>query len=98
MADNVVLNGLERQLNFNSGGLDGITNDQTAAEVAALSGGGYIVAYESFNGADFDVYAQRLDANGAPIGDNLGLSYGGDQVAPSLAGRADDGFVLVYQG
>jgi Ca2+-binding RTX toxin-like protein len=97
MADNVIFNGRERQLNFNSGGLDGVTNDQFDVAVTALTGGGYVVAYESDNGANDDIYYQRLDANGQPIGTTLGVKVAGNQESVSLAGRADGGFVGVYE-
>src|SRR5688572_18337424 len=97
MVDNVIPNGLERQLNFNSAGLNGITNNQINPDVVALPDGTYVVAYESFNGVDNDVYAIRLDANGQPVGPNLGLSYGNQQTLPSLGARTDNGFVIAYQ-
>src|SRR5690242_495929 len=98
MADNVVFNNLERQLNFIGGGLDGIANDQLTPDVAALTDGGYAVAYQSSNGGDTDIYYQLLGASGAPIGPTLGFARSDDQSLPSIAGRADDGFVGAYQG
>jgi Ca2+-binding RTX toxin-like protein len=96
MADNVIFNGPERQLNFNSGGLDGLTGDQFIPTVAALTGGGYVVGYES-EGASDEIYYQRLDANGQPVGTTLGITVNGFQGGVSVAGRADGGFVGVYE-
>jgi Ca2+-binding RTX toxin-like protein len=97
MADNVVFNGTERQLNFNSGGLDGITGFQSGPALAALTGGGYIVAYAANAGGNNDIYYQRLNADGTVTGHTESTFLSGDQLAASVAGRADGGFVGVYQ-
>ncbi len=70
---------------------------QTAPAVAALAGGGYVIAWlveGSVNGVDFSgVRAQRFDAGGAKVGGELVLSNGPAAGVPDLAALADGGFV-----
>lgn len=77
---------------------------QNYPQVAALVGGGHVVAWSAFgadlNGEAYQVYAQRYDAAGekagAPIVVENDTSY--EQSLPSVAGLGDGGFVLVWQG
>ncbi|HEY0886739.1 MAG TPA: Ig-like domain-containing protein [Ramlibacter sp.] len=73
---------------------------QTAPAVAALAGGGYVIAWlvqGSVNGIDFSgVRAQRFDAGGAKVGGELVLSNGPAAGVPDLAGLADGGFVATW--
>jgi len=43
------------------------TNDQSHPSITALSNGGFVVSWDSYDGNDDGVYAQRYDANGNPI-------------------------------
>ena len=73
---------------------------QTAPTVAALAGGGYVIAWlvaGSVNGIDFSgVRAQRFDAGGAKVGGELVLSNGPAAGVPDLAALADGGFVATW--
>ncbi|NKE65381.1 hypothetical protein RAMLITH_06070 [Ramlibacter sp. RBP-2] len=73
---------------------------QTAPAVAALAGGGYVIAWlveGSVNGIDFSgVRAQRFDAGGAKVGGELVLSSGPAAGVPDLAALADGGFVATW--
>ncbi len=73
---------------------------QTAPAVAALAGGGYVIAWlveGSVNGVDFSgVRAQRFDAGGAKVGGELVLSAGPAAGVPDLAALADGGFVATW--
>lgn len=73
---------------------------QTGPAVAALAGGGYVIAWlvqGSVNGVDFSgVRAQRFDAGGAKVGGELVLSNGPAAGVPDLAALADGGFVATW--
>lgn len=73
---------------------------QTAPAVAALAGGGYVIAWlvtGSVNGIDFSgVRAQRFDAGGAKVGGELVLSSGPAAGVPDLAALADGGFIATW--
>ena len=73
---------------------------QTAPAVAALAGGGYVIAWlvqGSVNGVDFSgVRAQRFDAGSAKVGGELVLSNGPAGGVPDLAALADGGFIATW--
>lgn len=73
---------------------------QTAPAVAALAGGGYVIAWlvnGTVNGVDFSgVRAQRFDAAGVKLGAELVVSGGPAAGVPELAALADGGFVATW--
>ncbi|WP_349601323.1 beta strand repeat-containing protein [Azospirillum argentinense] len=72
---------------------------QTPTSVIAMSDGGFIVAYASPDAGDPNgVYAQRFDAFGNRLGDEIQLAQttAGYQHRPSLAARPDGGFVAGF--
>lgn len=76
------------------------TSDQDFAVVAADPQGGYVVVWESA-GLDGDgdaVVVRRLDAFGAPLGDEVmvNTTTAGDQQDPDVAVAADGSFVVVW--
>jgi Ca2+-binding RTX toxin-like protein len=75
-------------------------NSQQAPVVAALAGGGFVVAWEdsASDGSSYGVYAQRYDAGGAAQGGEIRAnSYTSSvQDNPSIAALADGGFVLTW--
>jgi hypothetical protein len=77
-------------------------DDQQSPSAAALESGGFVVVWASFDqGAtlDYDVYAQRYDATGAPAGGELRVNSttDDDQESPRVVGMADGGFLVVWQ-
>jgi len=77
------------------------TGFQTKSCIAALAGGGFVVAWQS-DGQDGDnngIYAQRYDADGVAQGAEFGVNtykaYA--QAAPAIAALADGGFVIAWQ-
>lgn len=84
--------------------------DQGTAQMVQLADGGHIVVWNSLQqgesdvpGGDFhaaDVYFQRYDAQGAPVGGerlvNTGYSLG-TQGHPNITSLADGGFIVVWQ-
>ncbi|MBM6583969.1 hypothetical protein ILT44_27600, partial [Microvirga sp. BT689] len=98
MAGNVTYVGPERQLNFNTGGFDGVTGSETLPDVTGLAGGGYVVGYTRPNGANPDIFFQYFDANGGPTGNTFSTAINlGAQDDVSLAARADGGFVGAFR-
>ncbi|MDX2167941.1 MAG: hypothetical protein SF182_12780 [Deltaproteobacteria bacterium] len=74
--------------------------NQQHPAIAPLPGGGFIVAWESLDGQDGDgagVFGRRLDADGAPRGDEIGLASvtAFDQEQPALT-ATPDGFLAAW--
>lgn len=73
---------------------------QTASSVAALSDGGYVVSWASLgqDGDYYGIYSQRYTASGTAVGGEVQVNTftAGGQVAPSLAGLSDGGYVVVW--
>ena len=73
---------------------------QERPEAAALTGGGFVIAWESFgqDGEGEGIYAQRLDSQARPAGAefrvNTATAYHQEQV--SVAGLADGGFLVAW--
>jgi flagellin-like hook-associated protein FlgL len=76
-------------------------NDQTGSNITALTGGGFVVTWESNlqDGAGLGVYAQRYNASGVAQGGEFQINSttAGSQESPSLAALNDGGFVAVWQ-
>ena len=73
---------------------------QNEPDVAALSGGGFVVALTSDgqDGSGRGTYAQRYAADGTPQGGEFRLNptTANDQAEPAIAGLADGGFVVSW--
>ena len=76
------------------------SSDQTDPAVAALSDGGFVVTWDSFQfccGAPPDVFGKRFDASGNPGGEfqvnSFRVSFQGDS---TVAGLSDGGFVVAW--
>lgn len=71
---------------------------QRDAAIAALRGGGYVVAWTS----ESDVYARRYDAAGVPSGPEVrvntfnDVSGGGGRSAPAITALHDGGFAIAW--
>ncbi len=74
------------------------TGYQDRAAVAALDGGGFIVAWHSQNGNNSDIHAQRFTVGGARAGPqirvNADASY--NHYIPSVAGLGNGGSVITW--
>ncbi|WP_165493836.1 calcium-binding protein [Azotobacter chroococcum] len=91
-ADGVSLN-LVSELRVNST----TANSQQLPTVAALTDGGFVVSWISANqdGSGYDIYLQRYNANGAPIGEELQL-HATFHNQSSIATLADGSFVVTW--
>lgn len=68
--------------------------------VAALSDGGYAVAWTSaFDGSSDGIYARRFDAQGNPAGGEIQVNTftDGAQTDPDIAALADGGFIVTWR-
>ncbi len=82
-----------------------LPGEQTGQHVAALTGGGFVVVWQSTDGylADGDdgtkVFLQRYDADGQRLGIEIQVEPGSaiDQFRPRIAGLDDGGFVVVWE-
>jgi hypothetical protein len=74
--------------------------EQRSPELAAGPSGDVVIVWQDArNGMDFDLYAQRIGAGGAPqwAADGIALSTtSGDQVKPRLVGNGSGGAVVVW--
>ena len=77
-------------------------NSQNQPAVAALSGGGHVVVWSSWNqdqGSTYGVFGQRYDTNGVAVGEEfqINTTMASTQDKPRVAGLDDGGFVVVWQ-
>lgn len=75
--------------------------DQFYPSVAALTNGGYVVAWmdDTANASDANIYAQRYGANGIAVGAEFRVNShtSNQQEIPSVAGLDNGGFVIVWR-
>lgn len=75
--------------------------DQGAPTVAALAGGGFVVAWQSDgqDGSGTGIRLQRYAASGGLVGGEIAANTlaAGDQAAPVVAGLANGGFAVAWQ-
>ncbi|MDB5874175.1 MAG: uncharacterized protein JWQ07_3617 [Ramlibacter sp.] len=76
-----------------------------SSAIAPLAGGGYVVTWTAFTSGDethqwWDVYAQRFDASGAPVGDQarVNSTTTGNQytAADAIAPLPDGGYIVTW--
>jgi hypothetical protein len=74
--------------------------NQSNASIAALSTGGFVIAWENDNSVVTNIYTQIFAEDGAKVGAALNAtgSYGDYQAYPSVVGRPDGGYGLAYSG
>jgi hypothetical protein len=75
-------------------------NNQWWASVASQPGGDFIVVWSGYRGAGRDdIFGQRYDGTGAPLGSEFRVnSYTTDfQGSPAIASDADGNFVVVWE-
>ena len=79
------------------------SGDQHVPQVAALSGGGFIVVWQDRSGSGGDasgysVKAQRFDAAGAKVGGEflVNVNASGDQYEPKVTALQSGGFVVTW--
>ena len=74
--------------------------DQMFSSVTALSGGGFVVAYQSLDLSrmSYGISAQRYDASGSPVGSEFFINEteNGSQVDVRLAALDNGGFAAVW--
>jgi hypothetical protein len=75
--------------------------EQQNPSVAALAGGGFVVAWQSWDqdGHEWGVYGQRFDAAGNPVEFEFQVNtdFSKHQQDPSVVGLADGGFLVTWQ-
>jgi len=75
------------------------TGGQYSPEVAALSDGGYVIAWSSAGVDGMGIFAQRYDADGNTVGGEtlINSETADHQEGPMAAGLADGGYVIAWQ-
>jgi VCBS repeat-containing protein len=75
--------------------------DQFAPAVTALSGGGFVVTWQSEgkDGSGFGIAARLYQADGTPLGDEFQVNTftSGDQFAPAVTALSGGGFVVTWE-
>ena len=75
-------------------------NDQIDPAISALSDGGYVVSWTSFDqdGSSYGIYAQRYDASGAAVGGEVRVNATtfGSQQQPAISALSDGGYVVSW--
>lgn len=77
-----------------------VENQQSPAILADGAGGAFIAWEDQRNGSNYDIYAQRLDANGQPMWTADGVvicSASGDQNYPRIISDDAGGAIIVWQ-
>jgi hypothetical protein len=74
---------------------------EALADVGALTGGGYVAVWRSYNGTTFsyEIQGRLVGANGIPVGDQFQVNARTDGIYEqwaSVAGLADGGFLAVW--
>jgi hypothetical protein len=80
---------LERLVNAST------TGSQANSKVPALVGGGFVVVWED-GGSTAAIRAQRFDTAGNPVGDEIAIDTGLNEVLPSVADLADGGSAVTW--
>jgi len=75
-------------------------SDQSQPVISGLSDGGYVVSWMSDgqDGSGWGIYAQRYDAGGAAVGDEVrvnGTTFD-SQYEPAISGLSDGGYVVSW--
>lgn len=85
--------GSEFQINTETAG------NQTEPSVAMDSSGNFVVAWHGPGPDEEDIFAQRFDANGQPLGNEFRVNSYTDnrQLCPSAAMNNDGNFVIVWE-
>ncbi|MEY4979154.1 MAG: hypothetical protein RLZZ352_1424 [Pseudomonadota bacterium] len=85
--------GTENQIHLTAG------NDQSSPVITSLTGGGYVVTWQSSDESGQGIYTQRFDANGHSEGieTRVNTTTADQQVAPACAGLIGGGYVVVWQ-
>lgn len=77
-----------------------VANGQLGPHVAALAGGGFVVAWQSEaqDGSGLGIVSQRFDANGAAVGTEFQINTyaSNDQNNASVVGLSTGGFVVAW--
>ena len=76
---------------------------EALANVAALTGGGYVAVWHGYSGTTFshEIQGRLIGADGVPVGDQFQVNASMDgiyQQWASVAGLADGGFLAVWAG
>jgi YD repeat-containing protein len=73
---------------------------QTAPAIAMDNEGNFVICWQDYRDGDNNIYAQRYDAAGNPVGINFRVDNdpeSGTQLSPSIAMNVAGGFIICWQ-
>ena len=77
------------------------SNDQGSPQITALSGGGWVVTWQSNeqDGNDYNIYQQAYDASGAAVGGEVQVNIytANYQLSPQITALSGGGWVVTWQ-
>ncbi|MFN4281736.1 MAG: putative Ig domain-containing protein [Alphaproteobacteria bacterium] len=75
-----------------------IAGSQDVSSITSLADGGFLVTWNSYDASGSGVFAQRFDANAAPVGGEFQVNTTtlGSQDGAQVAGLPNGGFVVVW--
>lgn len=79
---------------------DAGTTKQESPAIAAESSGDFIIAWEDYRNGDCDIYAERYDASGTPLGSNFKVNDDAgafEQCSPAISSDGSGNFVITWQ-
>lgn len=76
------------------------SNSAVSPRVAALTGGGFVVAWQGSGSVQYDIEAQIFSADGSKVGSEITVNthLTGDQYSPSVTSTQDGGFMVAWGG
>lgn len=72
-------------------------NYQNSSDVAIDSSGNFAVTWYGYTGSIYQIYAQRFDASGTPVGSELAVSAGTNNSAPNIGLDAAGRMTVVWK-
>ena len=84
--------------NFNVN-TDASTSDQEYPVIAANSSGGFVLAWQDYRNGDWDIYVQRYNSSGIPVGSNIRVNDDSGtafQRTPAVSIGTSGSFILTW--
>ncbi|HEY7382663.1 MAG TPA: calcium-binding protein [Beijerinckiaceae bacterium] len=75
-----------------------LAGNQRAPDIAALAGGGFVIAWEHFSGTNDDIRARAFNAAGSALGAEFVVEADAvDETQPAIAGLSNGDYAIVWR-